>query len=65
MLGWTPTQRRRGMWGLLVPQVNALEPRMKALTDDEMKQLSRDLRRQAGEGVSLDKLLPEAFALVR
>jgi preprotein translocase subunit SecA len=38
---------------------------MKALSDDEMKQLSRTLRRQAGEGVSLDKLLPEAFALVR
>jgi preprotein translocase subunit SecA len=65
MLGWTPTQRHRGAWGLLVASVNALEPRMKALTDDEMKQLSRDLRRQAGEGVPQDKLLPEAFALVR
>jgi preprotein translocase subunit SecA len=38
---------------------------MKKLSDEEMKQLSRTLRRQAGEGVSLDRLLPEAFALVR
>jgi preprotein translocase subunit SecA len=64
-LGWTGTQRRRGRWGLVVTKVNSLEPRIKKLSDEEMKQLSRDLRRQAGEGISLDRLLAEAFALVR
>ena len=58
-------QGRRGRWGLMVTKVNALEPKMKQLSDDELGQLSRDLRRQAGEGVSLTRLLPEAFALVR
>jgi len=64
-IGWSSTQRRRGRWGLLVSKVAALEARTKKLSDEEMKQLSRNLRRQAGEGVSLDRLLPEAFALVR
>src|SRR5262245_60995120 len=65
VIGWTPTQRRRGRWGLLVSRVASLEPEIKKLSDEEMKQLSRKLRGQAGEGVSLDRLLPEAFALVR
>jgi preprotein translocase subunit SecA len=42
-----------------------LEPQMERLSDAEMKQRSRELRRRAGEGESLDKLLVEAFALVR
>ncbi len=49
----------------MVTQVGMLEPKMKAMTDQEMAHLSRDLRRQAGEGVPLDRLLPDAFALVR
>jgi len=64
-LGPTLTQSRRGRWGLVVAKVNELEPRMQKLSDAEMKQLSRELRRQAGEGVPLDRLLPDAFALVR
>jgi preprotein translocase subunit SecA len=50
---------------LLVSQVASLEPEIKKLSNEEMKQRSRQLRRQAGEGVSLDRLLPEAFGLVR
>ncbi|MBI3467677.1 MAG: preprotein translocase subunit SecA [Planctomycetes bacterium] len=60
-----PTQRRRGMWGLVAEKVNALEGKIKQLSNAELTQLSRDLRRQAGEGISLNRLLPEAFALVR
>jgi len=61
----TPTQWRRGRWGLLVLKVNALERKMEQLTDSELTEYSRELRRRAGEGASLDRLLPEAFALVR
>ena len=57
--------RRRSRWALWVDKVNHLEPRMKQLSDAELGQLSRQLRMQAGEGGSLDRLLPEAFALVR
>jgi preprotein translocase subunit SecA len=49
----------------VVSTINSLEPQIKKLSDEEMKQRSRELRRQAGEGISLDRLLPEAFALVR
>src|SRR5262245_3169184 len=61
----TPLQRRRGQWGRLAARVSRLEPQMKKLSDTELGQLSRKLRRQAGEGVSLNRLLPEAYALVR
>jgi preprotein translocase subunit SecA len=61
----TPTQRRRGRWGLLVDRINALEPTMKTLSDAGLAERSRELRRQAGEGVPLDRLLVEAYALVR
>jgi len=61
----TPMQRRRGRWALLVYKINELERKMEFLTDAELTEYSRHLRRQAGEGVSLDKLLVEAFALVR
>jgi preprotein translocase subunit SecA len=60
-----PIQRRRGRWGLLARQIAGLERRMKQLSDAELGQYSRELRRRAGEGVSLNRLLPEAFALVR
>ena len=61
----TPIQRRRGQYGQVAGAIATLEAKMKLLSDTELVQLSRHLRRQAGEGVSLNRLLPEAFALVR
>jgi preprotein translocase subunit SecA len=48
-----------------VAKVNKLERRVKQLSHEELGQFSRELRRRAGDGVSLNKLLPEAYALVR
>lgn len=48
----------------VVGQINKLEPKYKNLTDKQLKEESLKLRERA-EKESLDKLLPEAFALVR
>ena len=48
-----------------VPQINALEPRMQALSDDELRGQTAAFRARLAAGESLDKLLPEAFATVR
>ncbi len=49
----------------IVPKVNALEERFKALSDDELKALTPAFRERLAKGESLDDLAPEAFAAVR
>ena len=48
-----------------VDEINALEPRMSALTDAELASLTPAFRDRLQNGESLDELLPEAFAAVR
>ncbi len=48
-----------------VPQINALEPRMQALSDDELRGQTAAFRARLAAGEKLDALLPEAFATVR
>ncbi|MGX5695864.1 preprotein translocase subunit SecA [Agromyces soli] len=45
--------------------INALEDDFKALSDEELKHETVELRERYGNGESLDDLLPEAFAAVR
>ena len=50
----------------LLRKINALEPEMQALSDEELAPRLAEYRRQVQEeGRSLDALLPEVFALVR
>jgi preprotein translocase subunit SecA len=58
----------------LVDQINALEPGMQSLSDDELRELTDEFRQRLGLGSSenghdagdaLEELLPEAFAAVR
>lgn len=51
--------------GKIVDQINALEPQIQALSDDELKAQTDKFRRQLDEGATLDDVLPEAFATVR
>ncbi|WP_427969471.1 preprotein translocase subunit SecA [Altererythrobacter sp.] len=51
--------------GKIVNQINALEPQIQALSDEELKAQTDKFRRQMDEGASLDDILPEAFATVR
>ena len=48
-----------------VHKINDLEESTKALSDDELKARTLDLRQRHENGESLEALLPEAFALVR
>jgi preprotein translocase subunit SecA len=45
--------------------INRYEPEMEALSDAEIREEADSLRERAGNGESLDELLPEAFALTR
>jgi len=46
-------------------QINALEPGIKALSDDALKAKTSEFKARLAAGESLDNLLPEAFAAVR
>ncbi|MDP2153000.1 MAG: preprotein translocase subunit SecA [Methylotenera sp.] len=48
-----------------VEQINALEPAMQALSDDELRAKTEEFKQRYTNGESLEKLLPEAFAVVR
>ncbi|HSI38152.1 MAG TPA: preprotein translocase subunit SecA [Methylotenera sp.] len=48
-----------------VNEINALEPAMQALTDDELKAKTAEFKQRYTNGETLEQLLPEAFAVVR
>jgi len=49
----------------IIQRINALEPVTEALSDDALRQRTKDFRQQVANGAKLDDLLPEAFATVR
>ena len=48
-----------------VQQINALEPAVQALSDEQLRAKTEEFKQRYINGESLDKLLPEAFAVVR
>ena len=48
-----------------VDAVNALEPSIQGLSDDELRGQTERLRERLANGEKLDALIPEAFATVR
>ena len=49
----------------IVAKINALEPELEKLSDTELQAWTPKLRERIAGGESLDKLLPEAFAVCR
>jgi len=49
----------------IVRQINAFEPTMEAMSDDELAAQTAKFRHLLSQGSTLDELLPEAFATVR
>ena len=49
----------------IVAKINALEPSMQALTNQELQAKTQEFKGRIQEGASLDSLLSEAFAVVR
>src|SRR5437867_3535182 len=58
-------ERLLKQYGQVVRQINALEPALSALTDDELRGKTGPLRERVANGEELDSVLPEAFAIVR
>jgi len=48
-----------------VDQINAMESQFTALSDAELQQKTAEFKQRFADGISLDDLLPEAFATVR
>jgi preprotein translocase subunit SecA len=61
------TQNERELKRLrpIVGEVNALEPDVQALSDDQLRAKTAEFRERLAQGETLDDLLPEAFAIVR
>src|SRR4051812_49498260 len=61
------TQNERELKRLrpIVAQVNALEPSVRSLTDEQLRGKTTGFRERFAAGETLDELLPEAFAVVR
>lgn len=49
----------------IVEKINALEPKMQAMSDEELQSQTEKFKTRYADGESLDDLLPEAFATVR
>ncbi len=58
-------ERELKRMGKVVIRINALEPAMQALSDEQLKAKTQEFRDRFQNGESLDDLLPEAFAVVR
>ncbi|MFT3757328.1 preprotein translocase subunit SecA [Thauera sp.] len=48
-----------------VRKINALEPQISALSDEELRGKTAEFKQRVANGEALDTLLPEAFAVVR
>lgn len=49
----------------IVDKINAFEPSIKALSDEQLKAKTNEFRERLMQGQTLDDVLPEAFAVVR
>ena len=56
-------EKTRKQYQSKVDAVNAMEPSMKALSDDQLRGKTKELQNRYQEGESLDSLLVEAFAV--
>src|SRR5881398_680908 len=61
------TQNERELKRLrpIVAQVNALEPAITALSDEQLRAKTAAFKQRVADGETLDEVLPEAFAVVR
>jgi len=60
-----PTERELKRLRSVVEAINALEPEMQALSDDELRGKTPYFQQKLANGATLDDLLVEAFAVVR
>jgi preprotein translocase subunit SecA len=61
----TSNERALRAYRRRVPEINALEPAMTALSDEALAAKTVEFRERVVAGATLDEILPEAFAVVR
>ena len=49
----------------IVERINAMEPEISRLTDEQLRNKTAEFRERLGRGETLDAMLPEAFAVCR
>ncbi len=65
VLGGDPIARQLEQYAEQVQEINALEPELSSLSDDELREKTNEFRERISSGEVLDDLLIEAFAVVR
>ncbi len=58
-------ERELKRMGRMVARINALEPDISALSDEQLQGKTAEFRQRLASGETLDALLPEAFAVAR
>jgi preprotein translocase subunit SecA len=58
-----PSDKTRKQYQDRVDAINALEPKMAALTDDQLRAKTKEFERRVQGGETLEAILPEAFAV--
>ncbi len=61
----TAQERTLHKYRKIVSQVNTWDERFKTLSDDELKQKTKEFQTRYQNGETLDQLLPEAYAVVK
>ncbi len=64
VIGSKNERELKRLWPI-VDKINQLEPSMQALSDDQLRAKTPELKERHRNGESLDALLPEAFAVCR
>jgi preprotein translocase subunit SecA len=65
MLGFDPNERTLKRYSAIVSEINALEPRMEQMSDEELASAIAQFRGRVQSGEALDDLLVDVFAVVR
>lgn len=58
-----PSESTRKKYQERVDKINALEPQMQALSDEQLRQKTEEFKRRVQGGETLESVLPEAFAV--
>ncbi len=61
----TSNERQIKTYSARIEEINALEPELEALSDEELRERTAQFRQEVIDGKSLDELLVPAFATVR
>ena len=61
----TENERELKRFAPLVAEINAREPHIRPLSDDQLREKTTEFRERVAQGAPLDDLLIEAFAVVR